>query len=238
MDYFTLKTIFAVVFLGTGLTALVSMLTMMGKQEKKMKPQSLRTIHKTAGVIFFLLALVLAFFGFRYWTKVGDVVSERAVLHAVLALGLIAVLLIKIAIAKFYKQLLKYAPALGMILFSLAFVVFFISAGFYLARSVMGDDMEQPVELPVVAAVQGNLENGQALFLQKCSSCHFSEKKDDKFGPGLAGILSDSSLPSSGKSATRENVLVQLKQPFKTMPAFPNLTDTELTDLLTFLGSL
>jgi len=58
MDYFTLKTIIAVVFILAGLTAFVSMLILMGKQEKKISPQSLRMVHKTAGVVFFLLAFL------------------------------------------------------------------------------------------------------------------------------------------------------------------------------------
>jgi len=238
MDYFYLKIVIAVVFMAAGLTALVAMLILMGKQEKKTSPQTLRRIHKSAGVIFTLLALVLAFFGFRYWAKVGDAASARAVLHAVLALGLIAVLLIKISIAKFYKQLLKFAPALGITIFSLAFVVFFISAGFFLARSITMDSEEPPGGQPLAAAVKGNLENGQAIFQQKCSSCHYAEKKDNKFGPGLAGVLLESVLPSSGKSATPKNIKAQLIQPFKAMPAFPNFSETELADLLVFLESL
>jgi len=238
MDYFTLKTIIAVVFILAGLTAFVSMLILMGKQEKKISPQSLRMVHKTAGLVFFLLTLVLVFFGFRYWAKAGDLVSVRAVLHAVLALGLLVVLLIKISIARFYKQLLKYAPALGIVLFSFAFVVFCTSAGFFLARSIMGASLEKNIEQPVVSAVQGNIDAGQSLFQKKCSSCHFSDKKEKKFGPGLAGLLRESTLPSSGKPATRKNIIGQLQQPLKAMPAFPDFSDKELADLLAFLETL
>lgn len=238
MNFFTLKTIMALFFLLAGITAFISMLTLMGKREKRISPQSLKKVHKAAGLLFFLMALFLFFFGFRYWANAGDVISVRAVLHVVLALGLLVVLLIKISIARFYKQLLKYAPTLGIVLFSLTFVVFCISAGFFLARSIMGVSLEKSNEQPYVSAVQGNIESGQALFQKKCSSCHFSDKKEIKFGPGLAGLLREPTLPVSGKSASHENIIGQLQQPLKTMPAFPDFSDKELADLLAFLETL
>lgn len=60
----------------------------------------------------------------------GDQVSLRVVFHMVLALGIVALLLVKVLVARFYRQLLRLVPALGLFLFVLTLVAVAISAGF------------------------------------------------------------------------------------------------------------
>ena len=69
-------------------------------EHEKMPAPALRKIHKGAGRIFFLLMLVNSIMGFRFWVVSGDILSLRAVLHAVLALGLLIALFLKVAIIK------------------------------------------------------------------------------------------------------------------------------------------
>ena len=45
-------------------------------------------------------------------------------------------------------------------------------------------------------------------------------------------------LPVSGKPATAENVVTQIKEPFSSMPSFSYLTDEEVSDIVTFLNTL
>ncbi|MCK7476585.1 MAG: hypothetical protein M0C28_02750 [Candidatus Moduliflexus flocculans] len=59
----------------------------------------------------------------------GDGMSTRAVFHMVLAETLIALLLLKVLVVRFFKGFVKNAPALGMALFVLTLVVFLITAG-------------------------------------------------------------------------------------------------------------
>jgi len=47
---------------------------------------------------------------------------------------IIAALLLKVLIVRFFKGFLKNAPALGMALFVLTLVVYLITAGFYLVQ--------------------------------------------------------------------------------------------------------
>ena len=63
---FYAKSIVSLVFLAAGIVAVLSMLTLMGRAEKKMSGPALRRIHRTAGIIFFILTLVISFVCIRY----------------------------------------------------------------------------------------------------------------------------------------------------------------------------
>ena len=84
---------------------------------------------------------------------------------------------------------------------------------------------------------EGDAEKGGALFETKCSVCHFSDSKEKKIGPGLAGIK-DGKLPS-GKDATEENIITNLNEGGGGMPAFEKLlTDEEKDHIVVFLKTL
>lgn len=238
MPLFMLKSILAAVFLAASATAVFSMLTMQGKTEKKVNPKTLRFIHKTAGFIFFILLLVLSFICLKYWAQAGDQISIRAVFHAVLSFGLIAVFLIKIFIAQFYKQLLRLMPALGITVFCLAFVVTGISAGYYLLRSWSAVPADRIEVVEKLSNTYDDVEKGKALFANKCAMCHDPDSEEGKAGPGLKGLLSKEILPVSKRSATKENVKAQILKPFLGMPAFPELTDSEMNFLLAYISTL
>ncbi len=258
------KLVVSLFFLAAGIVTFLSMLALMGKAERKASPKALRTTHITAGVIFTILLAVQAYLGAKYVGGVGDQLSLRAVFHGVFALGLVAVLVVKILIVQYYRKLMTYVPALGMIVFALALVVFLTSAGYNFVREVGAETGEMetadstqdtPGAAPEVAVetgeevaeehppgtegdTEGDVESGQVLFENKCSFCHFADNEESKLGPGLKGILKKDSLPSSGRPATAVNILEQLKTPMSMMPSFTKLTNQELSDLLAFLETL
>ncbi len=238
MSYYLIKTVLGWLFLIVGFAAVLSMLTVMGKQEKKMPAPKLRKIHHGAGRVFFLLMLINAVMGFRFWVISGDTLSLRAVLHALLALGLVIILFLKVAIVKRFPNLLRYAPTLGMIVFSLGFVVFLISGGFYTARALAAPLKGTEIADTAVVIPAGNADNGSAIFAAKCSACHFPDQEEAKFGPGLAGLMKKERLPTSERPATLENVKSQILKPFQSMPAFTDLSDKEMADLLAYLNTL
>jgi cytochrome c2 len=238
MSFFLLKTILALIFLVVGVIAITSMLTIMGKAEKKTDPKTLRMIHKISGRLFLLLLLALLFLGMRYWIKIGDQASLRAVLHAVLALGLFIIFLLKVVIVKFYKQFLRFAPALGMLVFCFAFVVFSISAGFYSLRALGTEPA--PIEDTDAAnsEIVGDAKKGASFYDTNCLSCHYADSEDKKLGPGLKGLLKREKFPYSGRPATIENIKLQLIRPALVMPSFGKLTDQEMADLIAYLKTL
>jgi cytochrome c2 len=238
MSFFLLKFILALILLVSAIGAAASMLTMMGKAEKKISPNTLVKIHKIFGRLFFILLLPLLFMGMKYWTRIGNQASLRAVFHAVLAWGLIVIILLKVAIVKFYKQFIRFAPSLGMLTFSFAFVVFFISAGFIFVRNLSVNPAPTERIDALVSDIEGDAKNGSSFFNANCLSCHYPDRYDNKLGPGLKDLLKREKLPHSGRRANAENIRQQLIRPILTMPSFANLTDQEKADLIAYLKTL
>ncbi|NIM58929.1 MAG: c-type cytochrome [Candidatus Aminicenantes bacterium] len=240
MSFFLFKSVLAIFFLLAAIVAVISMLSLMGKTEKERKTsaQLLRKMHKGSGFVFTGLLLVISYFCLKYWAIVGDQISTRAALHVVLSLVLIIVLLLKILIVQFYKQFLKFAPLMGMIVFILSFTVFSTSAGFFFLRILAAESESHEISRPPRALIQGNQERGEALFNSKCLSCHYADKEEIKHGPGLKNILKKERLPSSKRQANVDNIKRQLKTPFLAMPSFVSLPEQEVADLLAYLKTL
>jgi mono/diheme cytochrome c family protein len=235
---FLLKSILALFFFVTAIGAAASMFSAMGRAEKKISRKTLTQVHKVFGWLFLVLLLPLLVLGMRYWTRLGNQASFRAVFHALLAWGLIGIVILKVAIVKFYKQFTRLAPVLGMVIVIFAFVVFVISAGFYWVANLSDDKSTPSVIETAEADVEGNAHNGVSLFNALCLSCHRVDSEENKIGPGLKNLLQREKLPYSGRSATIENVKQQLIRPILSMPSFARLTGQEMADLLAFLKTL
>jgi mono/diheme cytochrome c family protein len=238
MSFFLLKSILASALIVSAFGAASSMFSAMGKAEKKVSPLVLKKIHKIFGWLFLMLLIPLLIMGMKHWIQLGDQASLRAVLHAVLAWGLVVTVFLKVTIVKYYKQFLRIAPSLGMLVFSLAFVVFIISAGFYFVMTLNAD--KTPPEVPEAAGseIAGNAQNGASLFNALCLSCHHADSEENKIGPGLKNLFKKEKLPYSGRPATVENVKQQLIRPILTMPSFAKMTEQEMADILAFLKTL
>ena len=247
MSFFVMKVILGTIFFLSGLAATITMLVLMGRAEKKTSPITLRKLHKFFGIIFLILLLVLAFMGLKYWASVGDEISTRAVLHAVFALALFIVFFTKVAIVQFFKQFLKMAPTLGLIVFCLSFVVFALSGKFYVMRGYYSAQANEITETPSAAEInkqscadriQGKTEEGEKIYNRLCLTCHSADSEEKRMGPSLMGVLTKDTLPHTTKPATKENITQQLLRPALTMPAFKNFTDQELSDLLAYLETI
>ena len=136
MPAYFLKTILGTAFIAAALTSFLSMMTLMGKPEMKTDPGKLKKIHRAAGIVISILLVPLIYLGARFLTQTGDAMSIRAGFHVVLAIAFVVLLILKIAIVRVYRNFLKYAPTLGMIIFTLAVIVFAISAGFTLVMKI------------------------------------------------------------------------------------------------------
>lgn len=238
MSFFMFKSILGVIFLLAGIIALFSMLTLMGRTERKASEKLLRRLHKGSGLVFAILLLVISYLCMKYWVSAGDQISTRAVFHGVLAFAVIIIFVLKLLIVRFYKQFLKFVPVMGMTVFVLSFVVFKTSAGFFFLRTLCAKPESTAVSIPSPATLQGMAERGSALFNSKCASCHYAEREEAKHGPGLKNILKKDLLPSSKRPASVENILLQLKRPLRVMPAFISLSEQESADLLAYMKIL
>jgi len=238
MSFFLFKSILAMFFLLAAIIAVISMLSLMGKTEKKTSDKLLRKMHRVAGFVFTGLLLLISYFCLKYWAMVGDQISTRAVLHGVLSLALIIILILKLSIVQFYKQFLKFVPVMGIIVFVLSFVVFSTSAGFFFLRTLSAQAESSEISEPSQTLHQGNAEKGAALFKSKCLSCHYADKEENKQGPGLKNILKKERLPFSKRPPNVENIKKQLKTPFLAMPSFVSLSEQEIADLIAYLKTL
>ena len=228
-----------------GVTAVTAMLTLMGRPDTRLGGPALRVIHRAAGYAFVVLVAVAAAMGLRHLASVGDALPFRGVIHWVLATFLVAVLGLKVVISRFFKQLLKLAPALGLTVFSLAFVVVVVSAAFFVITGGAVGAWVPAVEIvasqaqPVEGPGSPDVVLGEALFARHCSHCHYADRGDSKIGPGLAGLLSRRTLSSTGMPATIESVREQILDPVGVMPSFAaRLSDEEIRDLLAYLATL
>ena len=238
MPLILFKSIMAIFFLIAGVVAVICMLTLMGRAERKISATFLRRMHKGAGAVFLILLLVISYLCVRYWAVMGDQLSVRAVIHIVLSILLFIVLVLKIFIVQFYKEFLRYVPVMGMIVFILAFSVFCTSAGYFFLTGgevqVIIEELSEPAEI----MLEGDAEQGAVLFDAKCSFCHHADTEATKIGPGLKNILNREELPYSGSPAHPDNIRKQLKAPVSGMPSFAALSEQEIADLLAYLASL
>jgi len=237
MSLFMIKSILAIFFMLAAFMATFSMLTLMGKAERKMSTNILKRVHKTSGLVFIAFLLVISYLCLRYWAKAGDQISTRAVFHLVLSFAVIIILILKISIVRFYKQFLRFAPVLGITVFILSFVVFSISAGFFFLRTLCAKNSMSEVSSSQTM-IHGDPEKGAFLFNRMCSSCHYTDREEFKQGPGLKNILKREKLPSSRRQANIENIKKQLRTPFIAMPSFSALSDSEIADLIAYLETL
>jgi cytochrome c2 len=233
-----IKSILAIFFMLATIIAVISMLSLMGKAERKVSAQLLRKMHRVAGFVFAGLLFLISYFCIRYWAMVGDQISIRAALHGVLSLALIIVFILKISIVQYYKQFLRFVPTMGMIVFVLSFTVFSTSAGFFFLRISATKHESPEISEPSQTPPRGNVEKGAALFKSKCLSCHYSDKEESKHGPGLKNISKKEKLPFSGRPANVENIKKQLKTPFLAMPSFVSLSEQEIADLIVYMKTL
>jgi cytochrome bd-type quinol oxidase subunit 2 len=134
MSNYLLKSLIAVVFLGVALTSFFSMMSLMGKAERKGDAAKLLKVHRASGIVFLVLLAPLAYFGASFLRELGEGLTARAVFHFVLAAFLLAVVLLKVLVVRVYKQFAKHAPALGMAIFILTVVIFLITAGYFFLR--------------------------------------------------------------------------------------------------------
>jgi len=132
MSYFHVKALLGVLFVAAGLAAALSMLTLMGKAEKKMGTGSLKSTHRVAGWLFVALLAALAAMGLHYLAAAGDTLPLRGVLHWTLGALLVFLVLLKLVVVKAFKQFLKLVPVMGMMLVVLALLVATLSLVFFL----------------------------------------------------------------------------------------------------------
>ncbi len=249
MSYFVTKTLLAALFIAAGLTATLSMLTLMGRAEPRPGASTLRNVHRGAGYVFAALLVVLTLMGLRHLSANGDSISVRGVLHWSLASLLVFVVALKLAVVRRFRKFLKLAPVMGMTVITLALVVTMLSAVFFVVTGGLGRPgawdagvREGAGEVVVVTAPEKaavDAAEGERVFVKYCSGCHYADSTDKKIAEGLAGLFARDEIEASGAPMSPENVRAQIVEPAGGMPSFKAyLSEQQLDDLIAYLKTL
>lgn len=251
---FLIKSILSAMLFIISLISLWSMFETLGRPEKKYNTDTLKKIHRLSGISFIVMAVIISFICIGYIIASKAELSSRATFHSVFSLLLVVLITIKILFVKVYRQFYPRVQTLGIMVFVLAFLTIGTSAGYYFAITKMGTDLafdrsmfkeakkETPVEAkqqPVIIKTDNeSIAGGKGLYSTKCFNCHDPETEKTIVGPGHKGIMKNPVLPSSKRPSTPENILLQLKRPFKEMPSFEYLTEDEVAAILAYLNTL
>lgn len=150
-------------------------------------------------------------------------------------------IIMKIILAALLLVLLVMAIVLGLrsegeakqtlLLYTLCFVT-------VMGIGYLGGELVFGGKAPAAEIREGLAGEGALVFNQKCIVCHHADKTESKIGPGLKGLFQRDKLPVSGRPVTEDGVRAQLREPFRNMPAFPELPPEKVEALITFLKTL
>ena len=250
MHIFYIKSLLSLVVLVLTFIAMFTMYEIFGRTEKRFSIEKLKKAHKLNGIIFVLLYLVIAFICLDFIMKTNTVPSRRALLHAVFAIAVFIVFALKVIFIEFYRQFYRKVKILGIMIVFLTFGMVGTSGIYYLIvsgfgkRSVTSGTIEQTkegVQTPLRFAVRTDAESiakGKELYDTKCNFCHDAYSNHAGVGPGHKAILKNPRLPVSKRPATPDNIANQIRNPYKDMPSFSYLSDTEIQNIIAFLNTL
>ena len=210
MPIFLIKTILSIVLLLLAFIAMFTMFEIFGRSEKRFNPSKLIRIHKFNGRFYFLLFLIISYFCIDFMVKTKGEIAPRATFHAVFALTIIVLLFLKISFVRIYRQFYNQVKILGLLIALLTFLLVGTSGGYYLIVTQLGTNV------PIQKDIQ--------------------EKKEIQKEAKV--ILKNPYFPVTKLPATPGNVEKQLRSPYKDMPSFSYLSDSDVQNIIAFLNTL
>jgi hypothetical protein len=225
------------------------MFEIFGRAEKKYNIDKLRRFHRLNGKLYLLLYILIAYFCLDFLLKTKAEPSPRATFHSVFALAVFLLLCLKVSFVEIYRQFYGNVKTLGILIALLTFGMIGTSSGYYLLITKLGTDVfmkkatEERKEIPkeemmIVRTDRESIGMGKELYSSKCSFCHDPDSTRTIVGPGHKGILKNPLLPVSKKPATPENIIHQIRNPYRDMPSFSYLSNNDLRNIIAFLNTL
>lgn len=250
MDISLFKSILSMVVILLVFIALFTMFEIFGRSEKRFNIEKLKKLHRANGILYLLLFIFIAYFCLDFVMEKKVEPSSRAMFHSVSALTVFILLCLKISIVRFYRQFYGKVQTIGLLIALISFVMVGTSGGYFLLVTGIGTELPvnkvgerkkdalQEVIKVVIKTDPGSIAKGRELYESKCIFCHDPYSTRKKFGPGHQGILKNPLLPASGKPATPENIINQLRNPFRNMPSFSQLPEKDVLNIIAFLNTL
>ncbi len=165
--------------------------------------------HRIGGYVFILLFCVISYFMVIKIKDLPDELALRPMIHMLLAMLLVPLMFIKVLIARYYKTYYSVLMPLGLIIFSLSFVIVAMAVTPYFLRKATIKDV--PLESVDLGTNKIDVEAAQALMQKKCSKCHGLDRvlgiqKDPK--GWLASVNRMRSLPGSAINESDVSAIV------------------------------
>jgi ferredoxin-NADP reductase len=130
--------------------------------------------HRALGYLYLTLYLIMMYFMIVRLQDAPDELAPRALIHMILGLTLAPLLFLKILIARTFRNQSQYLTPLGLILFSLSFILVGMTAGPYLLRrATMTTISLQAVGL---RSERVDLRQAEELMRARCARCHNLER--------------------------------------------------------------
>ena len=257
MSIFFIKSILSLIVILFTVINMYTMFEIFGREERRYNIETLKKIHKVAGIFYFIIFVVVTYYCLRFILMTKTELSVRGAFHGVFALAILVLLGVKVLYVRKYRQFYNHTKVIGLLISLITFGMIGTSAGYYLLVSEFGTEKsydkiiqykekfarqkpEKRDEGPRPAAKTDpeSIGKGKNIFDAKCKFCHNAYNTEPLVGPGLKGILKNKVLPVSKRQATPENIRRQLIQPFSRMPSFEYLSEEEMEDITAFLNTL
>jgi cytochrome c2 len=223
------------------------MFEVLGRKDREHNTKKAMMIHRWSGRIYFIIFFIIMYHCLEYILLSRSELTARSTLHGTAAMLIVVLMGLKLLFMKRYREFYPSIKYLGISMVVLTFVMTGASGGYYMVVSKFGTDKsydkitqyKQTSGTELSAKIdKASIESGKNLFTAKCIFCHDPVSSNGKVGPGLKGILKRDLLPISGKPATPDNIIKQLRKPINRMPAFDYLSDKEVDDLIAYLNTL
>lgn len=176
-----LSIVLAYVALAAALTAVLAMLARLSGAAAGKGGAALLWVHRVAGYVFIAIMIFL-FAGMLFKiTEYGNVLSARVAWHGAAGFAVVAFLFLKWAVVRPFRGLMKFAPALGMVAFGLAFLVINFGATIDLLGRLRQEAVKEEevvaehIKLPHMrpgAPERDPLRAARFVFAEKCGKCH------------------------------------------------------------------
>lgn len=235
---FFLKSVLSVFLFLLALIAAFTMFEVFGRDQRKFKAEGLKRLHRANGFVFTALFLFISYLCLRFIAQTGAAPTTRGVLHIMLALSVASLLALKIAYVRLYRQFYDQAKTIGVVVALMTVVMSGMTGGYYLFVSYFVNARASADVEDVSGGETESIARGKELYGSKCYSCHDPESTKTIVGPGHKGILKRKFLPVSGRPATPESVIEQMRRPIKDMPSFEYLSEEEASDIVSYMNTL
>jgi len=181
-------------------------------------------------LITLIPTVVLGYFDWHQFYGGAPILAIK--MKFVLALVLLILLLVAVYFGVKAPKGMKTMLVYGLSVISV------IGLGYFGGELVFGK--REPVAETVGAedSLPAGVKAGSLAFGQLCSGCHHRDRSDFKAGPGLKGLFLKDKLYGSDWPVTEANVRKQIVEPYGTMPAYRDMSEKELADMIAYLKTL